>query len=118
MNVINLEIKGKTITCQFGLLTIRHYCEDQDVAFSQMHNHVMMKAPFSFTDMAYFGYLTYCNLNGNEVQLKRNEFTEFGEVMTEKEANSIMEAVLDVKMMGQSFKERAEKAAEDEKKNP
>ncbi len=108
MAYVNLQIQGKSATCQFTILTLRKYCDSYDLSLAEFHNHLALKAPFSYADMAYYAYETFCNVNGNEVLLSKEEFSEYVSEMSEKEANDISEAILEIKMMGKTFKERAE----------
>lgn len=108
MAFVNLQVQGKEVTCQFSILALRKYCDAHDLSLAEFHNHLSMKAPFSYTDMAYFAYSTFCDLNGKERELSKDSFTAYVEQMTDKEANQISEAILEIKFMGKSFKERAD----------
>ena len=117
MGFVNLEVNGKPAVCRFGLLALRKYCDDFGLTLAEFHNHFVLKAPFSFTDMAYFAYVVNCNMQGQKVEISRDEFTSFAEEMTEQQGNEISEAVLETKLMGKSFSERASEAEDTKKKS-
>lgn len=108
MAYVHLNIEGKDVPCQFTILAFRKYCDHFDLSLGEFHSHLALKAPFSYTDMAFFAHQTFCDLNGKEVAFSLDDFTTYAGEMPEKVANEISEAILEIKLMGKSFKERSE----------
>ena len=103
MNVVNLEIQNKVITCKFGILAFKHYCDDQKIGLSELGDNLAKREVFGIGDLVYFGYVANCNLNGHPVEFAKAQATEWLTDLDEEQLVEINNAILDVKIFGKNL---------------
>lgn len=113
MNLLNVKVAGEDVTCQMGILALRHYCEHHNIGLEALGTHMQRNGVFAVTDIIYFSHLAYCNLNGAGVKITRNQCTALVEEVDEAFFERVQEAILDIKLLGKTLRE----AEGDVKKN-
>ena len=103
MNVVNLEIQNKVITCKFGILAFKHYCDDQKIGLADLGDNLAKRDLFGMGDLIYFAYVANCNLNGHPVEFTKAQATEWLEYLDEKQLEEVNKAILDVKIFGKNM---------------
>lgn len=103
MNVVNLEIQNKVITCKFGILAFKNYCDDQNIGLADLGDNLAKRDLFGMGDLIYFAYVANCNLNGHPVEFTKAQATEWLEFLDDKQLEEINKAILDVKIFGKNI---------------
>jgi len=109
MNILNLEIENKVITCKFGILALKLYCEDQKIGLEDLADHLVKQNIFAIGDIIYFAYVANCNINGIPVELTKHQASEWLEHMDEEQIEDVNNAISEIKIFGKSMSDNSDK---------